>query len=156
MQSTLNAPIFADEDAAIEYVEWHLWPAGPECPHCGVDAPRVTTGGKVVTVGAASEAMWTSAKVLREFDAEDLHAAALSACSELSLRTVQDYVKFLERAGYLAITVAAVAGKHRARYRFNRSRNTGPRPPTIGKGKDTVTDGNTGAVVWQRRGDRKR
>jgi hypothetical protein len=35
MNSALNAKHFADEDAAIEYVETWLWPDGPVCPHCG-------------------------------------------------------------------------------------------------------------------------
>lgn len=35
MSSILNAPYFHDEAAAYEYVEAHLWPNGPVCPHCG-------------------------------------------------------------------------------------------------------------------------
>src|SRR5262249_7106025 len=27
--------VFSDEDAAIQFVESLLWPAGPVCPHCG-------------------------------------------------------------------------------------------------------------------------
>src|SRR5579863_7643164 len=39
MRSELDAPQFANEDAAFEYVERQLWPHGPVCPHCGsVDA----------------------------------------------------------------------------------------------------------------------
>jgi transposase-like protein len=33
--SVLSAPQFQNEDAAFEYVESHLWPRGPVCPHCG-------------------------------------------------------------------------------------------------------------------------
>lgn len=35
MNANLNAPHFKYEDAAYEYVEAHLWPWGPVCPHCG-------------------------------------------------------------------------------------------------------------------------
>jgi len=35
MASNLNSPIFKDEQVAYEYVEGHLWPTGPACPHCG-------------------------------------------------------------------------------------------------------------------------
>jgi transposase-like protein len=35
MTSVLSAPRFHNEDAAFEYVEALLWPAGPTCPHCG-------------------------------------------------------------------------------------------------------------------------
>jgi transposase-like protein len=31
----LSAPHFHNEDAAFAYVEAHLWPEGPTCPHCG-------------------------------------------------------------------------------------------------------------------------
>src|ERR1700733_12942066 len=31
----LSAPHFHNEEAAFGYVEAHLWPEGPVCPHCG-------------------------------------------------------------------------------------------------------------------------
>jgi transposase-like protein len=31
----LSAPHFHNEEAAFAYVEAHLWPSGPVCPHCG-------------------------------------------------------------------------------------------------------------------------
>jgi transposase-like protein len=31
----LSAPHFHNEEAAFAYVEAHLWPEGPVCPHCG-------------------------------------------------------------------------------------------------------------------------
>lgn len=40
-KSVLSAPHFQDETAAFAYVEAHLWPQGPVCPHCG------TTGDKI-------------------------------------------------------------------------------------------------------------
>ena len=33
--SVLSAPHFQNEAAAFAYVEAHLWPNGPVCPHCG-------------------------------------------------------------------------------------------------------------------------
>jgi transposase-like protein len=33
--SILSAAHFQNEDAAFDYVESHLWPRGPVCPHCG-------------------------------------------------------------------------------------------------------------------------
>lgn len=33
--SDLQNPIFHDEDKAREWLESHLWPEGPVCPHCG-------------------------------------------------------------------------------------------------------------------------
>lgn len=41
-RSVLEAPRFHKEEAAFEYVEAHLWPNGPVCPHCGnVDAAKI-------------------------------------------------------------------------------------------------------------------
>jgi transposase-like protein len=38
----LTAPQFHNEEAAFAYVEAHLWPEGPVCPHCGnVDGARI-------------------------------------------------------------------------------------------------------------------
>lgn len=34
-KSVLDAPHFQTEEAAFAYVEAHLWPQGPVCPHCG-------------------------------------------------------------------------------------------------------------------------
>src|SRR5262245_59671386 len=31
----LSAPHFHNEETAFAYVESHLWPSGPACPHCG-------------------------------------------------------------------------------------------------------------------------
>ena len=31
----LSAPHFHNEEAAFAFVESHLWPTGPTCPHCG-------------------------------------------------------------------------------------------------------------------------
>jgi transposase-like protein len=38
----LKAAHFHNEEAAFAYVEAHLWPEGPVCPHCGnVDGARI-------------------------------------------------------------------------------------------------------------------
>jgi transposase-like protein len=43
MNSNLNAPQYTDEQAAYDYIEAHLWPNGPVCPHCGnCDQTRIT------------------------------------------------------------------------------------------------------------------
>jgi len=53
MTSILNAPHFHDEDAAYAYVETHLWPNGPVCPHCGnCDAAKIgKLNGKTTRAG---------------------------------------------------------------------------------------------------------
>jgi transposase-like protein len=52
MASILSAPHFHNEEAAFAYVEAHLWPRGPVCPHCG--APKEKIGelkGKTTRTG---------------------------------------------------------------------------------------------------------
>jgi transposase-like protein len=39
--SVFDAPHFHDEEAALEFVEAHLWPDGPVCPFCGATAEKV-------------------------------------------------------------------------------------------------------------------
>lgn len=51
MKSALNAPHFADEDAAFAYVEAHLWPAGPVCPHCSLVGEATRSKGKTTRAG---------------------------------------------------------------------------------------------------------
>ncbi len=41
MSSVLSAAHFHNEIAAYEYVEAHLWPDGPVCPHCGATSEHV-------------------------------------------------------------------------------------------------------------------
>lgn len=37
----LSAPHFHNEDAAFAYVESHLWPRGPVCPHCQATSEKI-------------------------------------------------------------------------------------------------------------------
>ncbi|MGE0579915.1 IS1595 family transposase [Reyranella sp.] len=52
-KSVLSAPHFQDEQAAFDYVEAHLWPTGPTCPHCGnADSARIgRLQGKTTRLG---------------------------------------------------------------------------------------------------------
>jgi transposase-like protein len=51
MKSALDAPHFADEDAAFAYVEAWLWPDGPVCPHCGTVGEASRSKGKTTRPG---------------------------------------------------------------------------------------------------------
>ena len=51
MRSVLSAPHFQNEEAAFAYVESKLWPAGPECPHCGVVDQAGRLKGKTTRPG---------------------------------------------------------------------------------------------------------
>jgi transposase-like protein len=39
--SVLSDPRFHNEEAAFEYVEAHLWPNGPVCPHCAATGDKI-------------------------------------------------------------------------------------------------------------------
>src|SRR6202171_450701 len=39
--SVLSAIRFHNEEAAFEYVEAHLWPDGPVCPHCQATGDKI-------------------------------------------------------------------------------------------------------------------
>lgn len=118
----------------------------------GVDTPRVTRDGKPVTQGAGNEAMWRAMKALGEFDSRELVQAA-SAGAAVTLRTADMYCSWLVQAGYLTL-VSPNNGPHaKARYRFNRSMNTGPRAPLLSAAREII-DGNTGAVVYERKGEK--
>lgn len=51
MNSLLNVAHFANEEAAIEYVETRLWPDGPVCPHCGIVGEARRSKGKTTRPG---------------------------------------------------------------------------------------------------------
>ena len=51
MKSAFNVEHFANEEAAIEYVEKRLWPAGPVCPHCGTVDQATKMKGKTTRPG---------------------------------------------------------------------------------------------------------
>ena len=50
-KSVLCAPQFQSEKAAFAYVEAHLWPNGPVCPHCGEGARVGRLEGKTTRPG---------------------------------------------------------------------------------------------------------
>jgi transposase-like protein len=50
-KSVLNAPQFQSEAAAFAYVEAHLWPTGPVCPHCQESVRVGRLNGKTTRAG---------------------------------------------------------------------------------------------------------
>lgn len=112
----------------------------------GIEAPRVTKAGKLVTQGGGREALWRSMKILKTFTRAELAQAASTASNKVDDEEANTYVYFLAKAGYLAVLKP---GKphHPARYRFIQAKNTGPRAPQIQRVRH-VYDPNLGAVVW--------
>jgi transposase-like protein len=51
MKSELNAAHLINEAAAFAYIEAHLWPDGPVCPHCGSLGEASKSKGKTTRAG---------------------------------------------------------------------------------------------------------
>jgi hypothetical protein len=112
----------------------------------GIEAPRVTRGGKTVTQGGGREALWRSMKILKTFTRGELAQAASTASNKVGDEEASTYVYYLVKAGYV-IEVKPGKSHHPARYRFLAAKNTGPRAPMIQRVRH-VYDPNLGVVVW--------
>ena len=120
----------------------------------GVEAPRVTKDGRPVTQGAAREQMWRTMKIMRgDFSWRDLAINASTADVVVAEGDAKDYCANLAKAGYLTVVMVgkglgkAQAGGIPTRYRFNRAKNTGPKPPMVQR-MTTVFDPNLRKIVW--------
>ena len=112
----------------------------------GVEAPRVRKDGTEVTQGRGREQMWRAMKILGEFSARDLAVHASTEAHAVSLEDAKHYIKYLVKAGYLAVVRARKGEPYR--YRLLPSKNTGPRAPMIQRVRQ-VFDPNLGRVVWR-------
>lgn len=109
-----------------------------------IDAPRVTTGGKVSTKGMAALAMWRVIRMLpRGFDHHEVAQLASVDGFEVKKETAKKYVGVLARAGYFA-QLQPATNKKPARYRL--AHNTGPIAPVLTAGRG-VFDRNTGSFA---------
>lgn len=120
----------------------------------GVEAPRVTEEGKAHTVGLANQQVWDTMRRLKDFDVVELAAAASTPDCPVNKSTAKNLLAPLVNAGYVVKqreNKPALRGQPgtavHARYAFVRSKNTGPRAPTVSK-KDGLYDNNLGAIVW--------
>lgn len=113
----------------------------------GIEAPRVRRDGSPCTQGAAREQMWRAMKMLAAFNPRELALAATTDEQAVSDVDAADYVKNLLRAGYLMVVEPATK-RSQARYRFVRTRNSGPLPPQVQR-LNSVWDANLRMVVWQ-------
>lgn len=115
------------------------------------EAPRVRRDGTAVTQGLGREQMWRTMRILGEFSARDLAVTASTEEVLIAYAEAQTYCHYLHRAGYLAATDPGGPGRP-ARYRFLRTRYTGPQPPQIQRVRQ-VYDANLREVVWRQGGD---
>lgn len=112
----------------------------------GVETPRLSKSGAPVTQGRGRENLWRTMKILREFDFQELAAAASTEDTSVTPATAKEYCRYLAKAGYLAM-IKRGSGSIRHRYKLLPSKFTGPRPPQIQRVKQ-LYDPNVDKVVW--------
>lgn len=113
----------------------------------GVEAPRVTRDGKTVTQGDASQRMWQTMRIVKQFTLAELVAVA-----QVDYLAARSYVRLLLRARYLRSTIEAVPRRGRqAQYRLVPALDTGPRAPMIQRIRQ-VWDPNLQRVMWPQEG----
>ncbi|ANQ83664.1 hypothetical protein dqs_0588 [Azoarcus olearius] len=123
----------------------------------GIDAPRLRRDGSRVTQGLAQEQMWRTLRLLKgDINARELAAHATTQLIAVDEQAAGDYLRNLDKAGYLECTAEGRAigrgwGKGgtgiQARYRLRPDRNTGPKPPMVCRA-DVIYDANLQEVVW--------
>ena len=107
-----------------------------------IEAPRT---GKSATAGLGVLAMWRAMRALKEFDYQDVAAAASIPGCQVKASTAKTYLLLLARAKYFAVIRPATPGTP-ARYRL--VRDTGAHAPAVTRRK-CVFDRNLGAITWE-------
>lgn len=115
----------------------------------GAEAPRVRRDGQPVTMGLAQEQMWRLLRAIaNDVNARELAAHASTPPVPVRESAAADYLYHLKRAGYLTETKRGHGtGRGGIQSRYRLARDTGPRPPMVGRTR-TVYDPNLGRVVW--------
>lgn len=108
----------------------------------GIEAPRVRKDGSAIPP-SGRERMWRAAKILGEFSIRDLTLHASAGGPPVAEQEALCYCRSLAKGGY----VTPLRCKP-PRWRFLRSRNTGPKAPQVQRVRQ-VFDPNLGKVVWQ-------
>lgn len=118
----------------------------------GVEAPRISKQGVIVTQGSVNEAMWgTIRRVLKgqSFDYRQLAAFSSTSQQVVAEETAKTYVFMLANAGYFELVTPPVKGRRArpGRYRLKANMDTGSRAPMIQRTKQ-VYDPNRNEVMW--------
>lgn len=114
----------------------------------GVEAPRVTTSGKVSKHAAGAENIWRALRILGEFSAAEASVAASVNGVSISEFGAHVYLSGLVKAGYL--TRRGGTAGFKTRFRLIPSRYTGPKHPIYQRDFDQVYDPNLDQVVWRK------
>ena len=111
----------------------------------GIEAPRVTRGGKPVHQGRVTEAIWYTLRIVKTLTAEQVVSYVEAAGVDVQISTVRAYLTMLKRAGYLQIITPGNRNRSE-KITLKPAMNTGPRPPQIQRVK-TVYDPNLNRVM---------
>jgi len=114
----------------------------------GAHAPNVRRDGTPALENIGQQQMWNAARKSKgPFTWIDV-----KQCCPVNptMGTVKGYLKFLGRAGYLR-TISEGKGGRPSVFQFQKSRDTGARPPMITANKE-VMDANTGQIVLSGKG----
>lgn len=101
------------------------------------EAPRLRRdGSSAQDMGRGQDQMWRAIKMLGDFSARDIAIHASTDQVTVRLNSAQSYLKYLHRAGYLAVVHPGKPGGkpgtgEMARYRLIPSMNTGPMAPQV-------------------------
>ena len=107
----------------------------------GEDAPIIRTDGTISTVPNGQERMWLA---MRGFT-KPWAVAEIAMCAGATLAAAKSYIHNLCRAGYLEM-IGATPRNNRPEYLLRKTRNTGPKPPAIQRGRQ-VYDRNEGRLI---------
>ncbi|WP_448093580.1 hypothetical protein [Pseudomonas lini] len=114
----------------------------------GVEAPRVTRGGKVSKYAAGAENIWRALRILGEFSAAEAATAASVNGVSISEIGAHVYLTGLAQAGYLTRSGGTPGVK--TRFRLIPSRYSGPKHPIYQRDFKQVYDPNLDQVVWRK------
>ncbi|AKA81242.1 hypothetical protein [Pseudomonas synxantha] len=114
----------------------------------GIEAPRVTRGGKVIKLGDGAENVWRALRILGEFTAAEAAVAASINGVSISEFGAHVYLSGLAKAGY--VTRRGGTAGFKTRFRLVPSRYTGPKHPIYQRDFDQVYDPNLDQVVWRK------
>lgn len=114
----------------------------------GVEAPRVTRGGKVTKLGDGAENVWRALRILGEFTAAEAAVAASVNGVSISEFAAHIYLSGLAKAGY--VTRRGGTAGFKTRFCLVPSRYTGPKHPIYQRDFKQVYDPNLDQVVWRK------
>ena len=108
--------------------------------------PRLNRKGLIVGQGQGQDHLWRTMKMMGRFTKHDLALHASTDSVQIKVSSANNYIKTLNKAGYIAVTKESKPGKP-AEYVFLNSKNTGSKAPMIQRVKN-VYDPNLKKVVW--------